>query len=64
MAKNNHWIQKAVGKPGALHKALGVPTGQNIPASKLNKAAKKGGRLGKQARLAQTLKKLGRKKKK
>lgn len=33
MAKK--WIQKAIKKPGALHKALNVPTGKNIPASKL-----------------------------
>jgi hypothetical protein len=56
MAKN--WIQKAVSKPGALHKQLGVPQGQKIPAKKLAAAASKGGKLGKRARLAQTLKKL------
>jgi hypothetical protein len=56
MAKN--WIQKAVSKPGALHKQLGVPEGQKIPAKKLAAAASKGGKLGKRARLAQTLKKL------
>ena len=50
------WIQKAVKKPGALHKALGVPKGEKIPASKLSKAAKSSGKIGKQARLAQTLK--------
>lgn len=52
------WIQKAVQKPGALHKQLGVPEGQKIPAKKLAVAAEKGGKLGKRARLAQTLKKL------
>jgi hypothetical protein len=52
------WIQKAVSKPGALHKQLGVPQGQKIPAKKLAAAASKGGKLGKRARLAQTLKKL------
>jgi hypothetical protein len=56
MAKQ--WIQKAVSKPGALHKQLGVPEGQKIPAKKLAAAASKGGKLGKRARLAQTLKKL------
>ena len=55
MAKKN-WIQKAVKKPGALRKSLGVKKGQKIPASKLNKAAKKGGKLGQRARLAKTLK--------
>jgi hypothetical protein len=55
MAKQ--WIQKAIKKPGALHKQLGVPEGQKIPAGKLAKAASAGGKLGKRARLAQTLKK-------
>ena len=50
------WISKAIGKPGALHRQLGVPVGKKIPASKLNAAAKKGGKLGKRARLAKTLK--------
>ena len=53
------WIAKANIKKGALHKQLGVPKGQKIPAAKLAAAAKKGGTLGKRARLAQTLKKLG-----
>ena len=29
------WIQKAIKKPGALHKELGVPAGKKIPAKKL-----------------------------
>lgn len=52
------WIQKAIKKPGALHKELGVPEGKKIPAKKLNAAAKKGGLEGKRANLAKTLKKL------
>lgn len=52
------WIQKAIEKPGALHKALHVPEGEKIPAEKLEKAAEKPGKLGKRARLAQTLRKL------
>jgi len=59
MAKK--WIQKAIKKPGSLRKSLGVKKGQKIPASKLAKAAKKGGKLGKRARLAQTLKKMRKK---
>jgi len=55
------WIQKAIKKPGALKKQLGVKAGKTIPASKLKTAAKKGGVLGKRARLAQTLKKLAKK---
>ncbi len=56
MAKN--WIAGAIRKPGALHKQLGVPQGKKIPAKKLAAAAEKGGKLGKRARLAETLKKL------
>lgn len=54
MAK--HWIAGAIKKPGALHKQLGIPQGQKIPAKKLAAAANKGGTLGRRARLAQTLK--------
>jgi len=52
------WIQKAINKPGALHKELGVPAGKKIPSSKLAAAAKKPGKMGKRARLAETLKSL------
>lgn len=52
------WIQKAVEKPGALRKSLGVKKGEKIPAGKLAEAAKKPGVTGKRARLAQTLKKM------
>lgn len=55
------WIQGAIKHPGALHKQLGVPEGTKIPAKKLSAAAEKGGTLGKRARLAQTLGKLGKK---
>ncbi len=54
MAKN--WIAGAISKPGALHKQMGVPEGKKIPAKKLAAAAEKGGKLGKRARLAETLK--------
>ena len=50
------WIQSAVKKPGALKKALGVAADKKIPASKLAAAAKKPGKMGKRARLAETLK--------
>ena len=52
------WIQKAVKKPGALRKELGVKAGKTIPAKKLAKAAKAPGKLGQRARLAQTLQKM------
>lgn len=49
------WIQEAIKQPGALRKKLGVKEGKNIPAKKLEKAANSPGKLGKQARLAKTL---------
>ena len=48
--------QKAIKKPGSLRASLGVKKGEKIPAEKLNKAAKAGGKLGQRARLAKTLK--------
>jgi hypothetical protein len=56
MAKK--WIAGAIKHPGALHKEMGVPAGKKIPAKKLDKAAKAGGKLGQRARLAKTLKKM------
>ncbi len=60
MAKHSqhYWIAGAIKHPGALRKSLGVKEGQNIPVFRLQKAAKQGGVMGKQARLAMTLKKL------
>lgn len=52
------WIQKAIKKPGALRSQLGAKEGAPIPAGKLQSAAKKPGKLGKRARLAQTLSKM------
>jgi len=61
----NKWIQKAIKdkNKGALRRSLGVSkkTGK-IPLSKIRKAAKKGGKLGRRARLALTLRKLRRRK--
>lgn len=54
------WIQEAIEKPGALRKALKVKEGEKIPAKKLEAAAEKGGKLGKRARLAQTLGRMNR----
>jgi hypothetical protein len=50
------WIQSAIKKPGALRSQLGAKAGKPIPAKKLAAAAKKPGKLGQRARLAQTLK--------
>lgn len=58
MAKDKKWISGAIKKPGALHRQMGVAQGKKIPAGKLAKAAKAGGKLGQRARLAQTLKKM------
>lgn len=58
MAGKKNWIQKAIQNPGALHKSLGIPQNQKIPKAKLKSASKKGGLMGKRARLALTLKKM------
>jgi len=58
MAEKKKWIQDAI-KPqnkGALRSALGAKAGQPIPAKKLAAAAKKPGKMGQRARLAETLK--------
>jgi hypothetical protein len=57
-AEGGKWIQKAIKKPGALRKQLGAKPGKPIPAGKLAAAAKKPGKMGQRARLAQTLKKM------
>ena len=60
MAKEK-WIQNIGMKKGSLHKVLHVPEGKKIPAKKLAVAAKKPGKVGKRARLAETLKGLHKK---
>jgi hypothetical protein len=54
--KKGGFIKEAIKKPGALRKSLGVKKGEKIPAGKLAAAAKKPGKMGQRARLAQTLK--------
>ena len=54
MAKKN-WIAKATEDKGGLHRSLGIAEDKKIPKSKLKKAAKSKGKVGKQARLAETL---------
>jgi hypothetical protein len=57
--RKKKFIQKAIKKPGALHRQLGIPEDERIPKSKLKAAAKKGNtKLAKRARLALTLEKL------
>jgi hypothetical protein len=58
----SNWISKAIKKPGALRKELGAKKGKPIPRKKLAKAAKAGGKLGKRARLAETLGKMRKRK--
>lgn len=52
------WIKGAIKHPGALRKELHAKKGKPIPAKKLAAAAKKPGKEGKRARLAQTLRKM------
>lgn len=55
MAKN--WIAGATKNKGALHRKLGVPASQKIPAKKLAAAAKSSNpKERKEAALAKTLK--------
>ena len=53
-----NWIAGATKNKGALRKELGIKDGEKIPAKTLAKAAQQPGKMGKQARLAETLKKL------
>lgn len=53
---NKNFISNAIKKPGALHKDLGVPQGQNIPPAKLASATKAPGKVGQRARFAEVLK--------
>ena len=54
------WIQKAIKHPGALHRALGVPEGEKIPAKKLAKAGHSSNpTMRRRVALANTLKHLG-----
>jgi len=43
-------------KPGGLHRSLGIPQGEKIPAGKIQEAASEGGKVGRQARLALAMK--------
>lgn len=56
MADKKNWIAGAISKPGSLRKALKIKKGEDIPAKKLDAAAKKPGKIGQKARLAKTLK--------
>ncbi len=58
------WISGAIQKKNALHEDLDVPKGEKIPSKKLEEASKKGGKVGKRAQLAKTLRKLSKKRSK
>ena len=56
------WIQKAIKKPGALHKELHVKESEKIPEKKLKAAEhSKNPTERKRANLAETLKKMHKK---
>lgn len=59
MAKN--FIAGAIKRPGALHRALNIPAGKRIPLADIAKASHAPGRLGREARFAQTLASLNKK---
>lgn len=51
------WIAGAIKSPGALHRDLGVPQGEKIPAKKLERAThSENPTIRKRANLAETLK--------
>lgn len=53
------FIQKAIKHPGKLHRDLGVPQGEKIPAKKLIKAEhSENPHIRREANLAKTLKRL------
>lgn len=55
---SSFWIQRATQNRGGLHRSLGIPEGQTIPLDRIRWAARQPGKLGKQGRLALTLRSL------
>jgi hypothetical protein len=57
----NKWIQAAIpsSHKGDLHRALGIPLGKKIPDDMLERTSHESGHIGQMARLARTLKSLG-----
>ena len=50
------WIQGAIKRPGALHRALGIPEGEKIGQKRIMKAENSDNpRVAREARLAETL---------
>jgi len=56
--KKKDFIQGAIKQPGALHKALGVPEGKPIPASKLQPKPGDSPKMKRRKALARTLRKM------
>lgn len=54
----DHFIQRAIKRPGQLHRDLHVPQGKAIPQSKLKAAAERPGKVGQRARFAETLERM------
>ena len=61
--RKRKWIKKAIRHVGALRRSLKAKKGRKISAKKLNAAAKKKGKLGRRARLAKTLRRISRRRK-
>jgi hypothetical protein len=59
---SQNFIQAMHMKKGGLHASLGVKQGAKIPVAMVSAAAKKKGKVGKQARLAETLETIASKK--
>lgn len=59
-----NFIQGAIKNKGALRRTLGTGKSGKIPVKKIQKAAKGSGKTAQRARLALTLRKLGRKRRK
>jgi hypothetical protein len=60
MDEKKNWIAGAINPnhKGKLRKRLHIKEGRIIPEKKLESASKKGGSLGREARLAETLRKI------
>jgi hypothetical protein len=50
-----NWIAGAVKNKGGLHRSLGIPQGKKIPYVEMLEASKRKGKVGRQGRLALTL---------
>lgn len=62
--KKKYWIAGAIKKKGSLRKTLGKKKGEKVTLAEAKAAGKKSGKTGKRGRLATTLIKLSRRKKK